>query len=310
LFPATDYVSGDEFSVVECCDCRTVFTWPQPAAGDARRYYPVAYYGESNARRFPAPVEFLQRWMYRRRVARIEELAGPGGRRVLDVGCGRGHLLREFREGGWRAVGTEIDADSAKFPREILGLDVRVGTLEAQGFGEGEFDAVILWHVLEHVPDFEAILREIGRVLRPGGVFLVAVPDFSSWEARFGGAKWFHLDVPRHLHHFRRDDLRRVLESLGFEVCRVSNLAPEYDFFSWVQTLLNRVGIAHNQLYNLLRGKGAKLGRDARSVPLSVIATLLLAPPLTFLSLLWVPLAAMLNKSGTVAFYARRRGAK
>ncbi len=236
----------------------------------------------------------------------MEQLIGGGQKRVLDVGCGRGHLLREFRDRGWETLGTELDDASAKFPREALGLSVKVGTLEGLGFGAGAFDAVVLWHVLEHVPEPLAILRKIHRVLRPGGVLLVAVPDFSSWEARWGQAKWFHLDVPRHLQHFRRERLRRLFESAGFKVCAVANLAPKYDFFSWVQTLLNRAGISPNLLYNLLRGQGAKLQQAIKPARFSVLLTLLLTPLLSVLSLLWVPLAALLGRSATMAFYLRR----
>ncbi len=306
LFPARDYISGDEFGIFECHECGSVFTWPQPAAADTRRYYPVAYYGETKGRRFPGPVEFLQRSLYRGRARRVEQLVGSGPRRVLDVGCGRGHLLREFRDRGWETLGTELDDASAKFPRESLGLSVKVGTLEGLGFSNAAFDAVVLWHVLEHVPEPLPILREIHRVLRPGGVFLVAVPDFSSGEARCGQSKWFHLDVPRHLQHFRRERLRRLLESAGFQVCAVANLAPEYDYFSWVQTLLNRAGISPNLLYNLLRGQGAKLQQANKPERFSLILTLLLTPWLSLLSLVWVPLAALLGQSATVAFYLRR----
>ena len=306
LFSARDYISGDEFGVFECHECESVFTWPQPAVADTRRYYPVAYYGETNGRRFPGPVEFLQRSLYRGRARRVEQLVGGEQKRVLDVGCGRGHLLREFREHGWETLGTELDDASAKFPRESLGLSVKVGTLEGLGFSDAAFDTVVLWHVLEHVPEPLAILREIHRMLRPGGVFLVAVPDFSSWEACWAQAKWFHLDVPRHLHHFRRERLRRLLESSGFHVCAVANLAPEYDYFSWVQTLLNRAGIPHNLLYNLLRGQGAQFNQAVKPGRLAILVTLLMTPFLSALSLLWVPFAATLGKSATVAFYLRR----
>ena len=77
------------------------------------------------------------------------------------------------------------------------------------------YDAVVLWHVAEHLHAPQGTVRGIARLLRPGGVLLIAVPNFGSPEARIGRAGWFHLDVPRHLVHFTASTLTAILEPPG-----------------------------------------------------------------------------------------------
>src|SRR5687768_2044001 len=207
-FTSTDYISGDKFVVGFCYNCRLTVTTPMPSTEDLSRYYPQTYYG--SGRRFPHIVEWLLDMLYDFRAARIGAGREPG--KVLDIGCGRGLLLNKLRQRGWDPQGTELSEEAATYARDRLDLPFTTETLEEAHFPDNEFDLVILWHVLEHVPDPRGTLREIGRVLKPGGTLLVAVPNFGSLEARSAGPGWFHLDVPRHLTHFT---FRSLSEALG-----------------------------------------------------------------------------------------------
>jgi SAM-dependent methyltransferase len=227
---------------------------------------------------------------------------------VLDIGCGRGLLLNELRKLGWRVIGTELSDGAARFARESLGLDVRVGGAGRLGLEEGSFDAVVLWHVLELVEDPAHLLHEVARLVRPGGFVLVAVPNFGSIEARLWKAGWFHLDIPRHLSHFTPETLSRMLAAAGFTWERGSYFSPEYDYFSVIQSTLNGTGVQQNSLYELLRAGPAKVlqGRGAGSRKRDVIANLVLAPLLGLVALIWVPIVARLHRGATMAVYARK----
>src|SRR5687768_13007981 len=102
LFPASDYGSGDEFRIFQCPACGLAFTFPIPAGAQWERYYPAAYYGELESGRFPAVAEALQNQLYARRARRVERLSGGKAGSVLDIGCGRGFLLRAFQRRGWQ----------------------------------------------------------------------------------------------------------------------------------------------------------------------------------------------------------------
>lgn len=302
-FPAQDYITGHRFEIATCRACGWTVTCPQPAGEAMATYYPAGYYGAPGGRRFPGPVEWLQKQLYAQRVRWVES-AVPTRGRVLDVGCGQGWLLRAFRQAGWEVRGTEMSDGAARYPREVLGLPVDVGSLEDLALPAGHFDAVTLWHVLEHIPDPRVLLAAIHRVLRPGGALLVGVPNFGGWEARLTRDKWFHLDVPRHLAHLTRPTLTQALANAGFRPRSWSGFAPEYDAFSFVQSVLNRCGLRHNLLYNVLRGQRAKVLHGQPAPAWQVAATLLLAAPLGVLSLPATGLAALAQQAGTMTVLA------
>ena len=281
-FPATDYITGDSFKVAYCRQCAQVVTVPVPA--DISRYYPIGYYGNAGGRRFPVVIEWLQEKLYARRARRVLRHLSGKHPRVLDIGCGRGLLLREFQRQGCEVTGTEFSDDACRFAREVLKLPVRVGLLHELNFPDQSFDVVVMWHVLEHVSDPRATLAEVSRILRPGGVFLVGVPNFGSPEARLAKAGWFHLDVPRHLSHHTRASLESALKTAGLQPAWASFLAPEYDMFSFIQSALNWFGVRQNLLYNCLRGHGAKVMTGGNQLG-SLGVTVLLAPWLGVISL-------------------------
>lgn len=304
LFETRDYITGDPFLIRRCPECGLALTQPVPAA--LGRYYPAGYHGGTGQRRFPALVEAWQRALYGRRARTVERWTGGPGR-VLDIGCGPGWLLRAFQARGWQVHGTERSDDAARHAREVLRLDVQTGPLSPLPWPDGHFDAVVLWHVLEHLPDPAPALAEASRVLRPGGVLLVGVPNFGSIEARLGRGRWFHLDAPRHLAHFTPAILRGCLDQAGLTVRGSSFLAPEYDAFSFVQTALNRLGLRRNLLYNLLRGRGAKLWEEGGTPWVSVVLTLLLAGPLSLLAVPWTFLAGLARQGATVTCWSVKR---
>jgi SAM-dependent methyltransferase len=124
--------------------------------------------------------------------------------------------------------------------------------------------------VLEHLSDPRRTLREIGRILKPGGRLIVAVPNYSSVQARWSGPAWFHLDLPRHLFHFPVAGLRRLLVDSGFTLRSEHHFSLRQNPFGWVQSALNRLGrLPRNGLYTLLKsrpGAAPAYGLPARVV--------------------------------------------
>ena len=303
LFPASDYISGDTFRIARCRACAQVVTLPVPA--DIGKYYPAGYYGDASGRRFPAVMEWLQEGLYSVRARRVLRLLRRNNARVLDIGCGRGLLLQAFRNAGSEVMGTEFSDDACRFARDVLKIPVRVGLLHDLKFPDNSFDVVVMWHVLEHVSDPRPTLAEVSRILRPGGIFLVGVPNFGSPEARLTKAGWFHLDVPRHLSHHTRKSLENSLQAVDLQPVWLTTIAPEYDCFSWVQSLQNWLGVRPNLLYNLLRGRKAKVTKVGAS-PFSFLMTIVLTPILGLISLPVTVLLGLVGQGATLAICAMK----
>jgi 2-polyprenyl-3-methyl-5-hydroxy-6-metoxy-1,4-benzoquinol methylase len=193
------------FDVRECTGCGLGVTDPRLTGETLARHYPRSYepyqeHGSPATARAIARMRDIHMMLRLLRPALAELAARPPGR-LLDVGCGRGELASAFARRGWTAAGVDPSPDAVRVARS-LGVDAREGTLDDVAWDLASFDALVLHHALEHVPDPVATLCRAGELLRPGGWLFVAVPYWGSWQRRRFGSRWFHLDVPRHLQHF------------------------------------------------------------------------------------------------------------
>jgi SAM-dependent methyltransferase len=149
----------------------------------------------------------------------------------------------------------------------------------------GSFDVITLWHVLEHVARPVPLLERLVSLLRPGGVLVVSVPNFRSWQSRLFSGSWFHLDPPRHLVHFDRETLEECLRRAGLEIVAERRFLPEYGSSGWVQSALNRLLPQPNFLYELAKDRGALAAMGGASSALHLVVSLTVGMPIFALSL-------------------------
>jgi SAM-dependent methyltransferase len=285
LAAVEDPQTRERFRLLRCGGCGLGHTDPRP--DDLAPYYGPAYHGGRHG--------VTDRICTRRRVRFLASAAGPGaGRRLLDVGCGDGSFLIAARGEGWTVAGVEMNPSLAR----EAGLDARETIEEAAGLGP--FDAVTLWHSLEHLPDPRGAAVRLAGLLAPGGALLVAVPDAGGLQARVFGRRWLHLDVPRHLYHFDAGSLARLLEGAGLRPERWRHQEFEYDLMGLAQSASNAVFPVPNVFLNRLMGRPTGVGPalEAAAVAAGALLTGLLLPA--------VPLAAAAGRGGTLVVAARK----
>jgi 2-polyprenyl-3-methyl-5-hydroxy-6-metoxy-1,4-benzoquinol methylase len=164
------------------------------------------------------------------RVAADEEvrfLPAKSEGRLLDVGCGSGEWMVRMRGLGWQVEGLDFDERAVRVARD-LGLRVGHGALEEQRYPAGSFDAVTLNHVIEHVPAPVETLTECARILKPGGKLYLATPNSRALGHRIFGPHWRGLEVPRHLHIFSPESMKRLLEAAGLPNNRTRTINSPY----------------------------------------------------------------------------------
>jgi SAM-dependent methyltransferase len=235
------------YQLYRCAACGVVFVHPLPDESELKQLYDESYYGKGR-KKFFRVLESAIASLTLAKWKRLRMLLGPG-ERMLDVGCGRGTLIKLARAAGFEAYGLERHFPGTPFSPHIFYRD-----LTESGFPAQHFRLVVLWHVLEHLPDPAASLREIHRILKPGGWLSLAVPNFGGSQGQASGANWFHMDLPRHYWHFDAGSLEALVERSGFHIVRRATLSVEYDWFGTLQSWMNRLAHDDNRFYGLLKG--------------------------------------------------------
>jgi SAM-dependent methyltransferase len=273
LIPTTDQYGRALADIVRCTRCSHMQLERMPTDAELGRAYEVAasevYVEEEDGQRATARLALEQIERY---------TGGPGA--LLDLGCWVGFLLAEARDRGWRTLGVEPSTFACGRAREQHGLEVIQGDLMDAPVPEGEWDAVVLGDVLEHVTVPSDALDRVATLLKPGGVAYIALPDAGSRVARVLGARWWSV-LPTHVHYFTRGSLATLLRRQGFEPLLVRTAPKAFS----VSYYLDRLGGYSRPLAKaLVRGAQAAGVADRMWAPdfrdrMAVVARAPAAPP-------------------------------
>jgi SAM-dependent methyltransferase len=214
-----------------CRACGSAVLCPYPRASELSAFYPPVYTFQPDAgqrgmlKRILARLQYLFffRPQYAAQVRQV--LRGIGWRgqpdqQLLDVGCGRGLRLLAFQKRGFRVQGMDFQPEVVEYLRQELGIPALctdVGGL-SDAYPLRAFDLVTAFHVVEHVPDVDLMLRNCFGLLKPGGWFAAAVPLIDSVQARVLRSRWVAVtEAPRHLTLPTAAGLRIACRRVGFD---------------------------------------------------------------------------------------------
>jgi 2-polyprenyl-3-methyl-5-hydroxy-6-metoxy-1,4-benzoquinol methylase len=234
------FVSGRQFEIRECNDCGFKFTANAEDEENIGKYYQSEeYISHSNTSKglVNAVYHRVRNFMLGRKRQLVEKATGLQTGRVLDVGTGTGFFLYEMKNHGWQVSGTEKSADARAFSQKEFGLETDEPEQLFQ-FENESFDAVTLWHVLEHIHRLDENMKAFVRLLKPNGKLIIAVPNHTSYDARHYKQYWAAWDVPRHLWHFGPEQMKQFgekhnlrlqsLHTMPFDSFYVSLLSEKY----------------------------------------------------------------------------------
>ena len=221
---AKDYtVSGKFFPVIQCKKCTAAFTNNIPAPNEIGAYYKSENYishsdtAQGLVNKLYHKVRNITLVSKKNMVTRFtQKTTGT----ILDIGCGTAAFLHTMKSAGWQITGLEPDNTAREKAQSLY----QIAPLPSENFKTlpaNSFDAITLWHVLEHVHDLQGYLQQIKILLKPAGKLFVAVPNYTCYDATKYGQYWAAYDVPRHLYHFSPSSISVLIQAHQLKVVAV-----------------------------------------------------------------------------------------
>jgi 2-polyprenyl-3-methyl-5-hydroxy-6-metoxy-1,4-benzoquinol methylase len=212
---AKDYtVSEEQFGICHCNHCNLRFTNPVPSQEEMGPYYKSEeYVSHTNTSKgiIHGLYQRVRKITLKRKRSLVLRVTGKSVGSLLDIGSGVGAFLAAMKVAGWDSLGLEPDETARAVARSDFRVDSRP-IHELFGLPEGAYDAVTMWHVLEHVHELDRYMEQLRALVKEGGKILIAVPNHESWDARYYQQEWAAYDVPRHLYHFCPKSMEELLK--------------------------------------------------------------------------------------------------
>lgn len=207
----------DGYSIVKCSSCSLIYVGENITDAELKELYGEKYYKSDDDRLFsdymaeePARLASAES-----RITKLREFF-PFEGKLLDVGCAAGFFLEASKK-YYDVYGVEFSEYSSSYARDRFELNVFTGSLEEATFPANEFDIITMWDVIEHVIDPKLLLTEAARILKPGGMILIATGDVDSIHARLSKRGWGLFSPPWHLYFFSRKSLSSLAEQSGLK---------------------------------------------------------------------------------------------
>lgn len=226
-----DYtVSHKEFTIQQCNSCYFLLTNPRPSEEDIGQYYQSNDYishHDDGKNVMDKVYTSVRNHTIKEKVKLINELSVSKGA-LLDIGCGTGAFVQAVKTDGWNVAGTEPDQGARTIANEKAAGRI-YSDIYNPSFDSQQFDIITLWHVLEHVHKLNETISWLSLHLKENGKIIIAVPNPQSYDALKYGRFWAAYDVPRHLYHFTKASMQKLLQKHNLNV--INTLPMWFDSF-------------------------------------------------------------------------------
>ncbi len=221
VLEAEDFtVSHEKFSVWQCDNCTLRFTQNVPAENAIGRYYQSSDYvshSDTKSGLINRLYHIVRNYTLQTKRKLVQKVTGIEKGSLLDIGAGTGAFAFTMQQAGWQVKGLEPDAIARQ--NALSNHHIQLESLDAlPSLNTNTFDAITLWHVLEHVHELHNYLQTFNRILKDNGTLIIAVPNYTSYDADAYKEFWAAYDVPRHLYHFSPKSMQLLMQQHGFTV--------------------------------------------------------------------------------------------
>ncbi len=221
LLHTKDYsLTRESFDIIECANCSLKYTFPIPPADQIAPYYNFPDYishSDTKTGWMNQLYHAVRKRTLDQKSSWVQSLFTGYKGKLLEIGAGTGAFANAMHEKNWEITALEPDASSRQKALENYNLHL-LATDTLYQIEENTQDVICLWHVLEHVHDLKGYFKTFTKILKPNGRLIIAVPNYTSFDAHYYKKYWAAYDVPRHLYHFSPASMRILLKQFDLQL--------------------------------------------------------------------------------------------
>lgn len=219
------FLTQEEFEILECDNCKLLFTSPCPTPEIIGKYYKSEDYLSHNEEK-KGIVPMIYNRVKKINIKNKFNIAIGNQQptiNILDIGCGVGDFLHYAKTKGCKVTGIEPNEEARKIAERKLNSQI-LSPDELANIPNNSYDIITMWHVLEHVADLKTEIFHLQRLLKKNGTLIIAVPNYKSYDATFYKDKWAAYDVPRHLNHFSQTSIKNIFDKTELQLIDIKPL--------------------------------------------------------------------------------------
>ncbi|MBU1632519.1 MAG: class I SAM-dependent methyltransferase [Nanoarchaeota archaeon] len=242
---AEDQLKSELYDLFKCNKCDLISVHPLPSDQKLSNYYKKDYYGAPEKGIIGYFERSLKNKVFKKHLKEIEKRSKKG--LLLDLGCGNAYFLKFAKNSNWDIQGVEMSPDASQFANK-QGLNVMNSSIETANLPKNNYDVITMFNVLEHLKNLNVIMKHNYDILKNDGTLLIEIPNIESLQLIIFNKNWCHLDLPRHIYHFKRKTFEILAKKHGFKIVHEYSIPFSlHEVAGWILSLSSMLKKKNNE---------------------------------------------------------------